>query len=685
MANARAKLFVLLLAGLATAAAVGVGCGSNSASDGSAFPGSTGGGAGASGGDAGDASLFGDGSDGSSTAVDDLTIDPASVTLDVTGATPKTQQFTAHGVVEGGAPFPVAATFTVDDPVPGTVSKSGLFTTTNAAGGVVHVTAAYGGKQATAVVNVVLHVDASSGSVPAGADELFDPTKNQVVQGDATHSPSLVYPVAETMFPQNLDRVLFQWRAAGGKLFKLTFDSPTLHFVVYSDGVQTECQQAGTGGACWESDHKTWTWLAASNAGQTTTLTLQSADPANPGTVYEAAPVSFHFAKKPVPGAIYYWSTTAAGTRRGALADPAPTNFLTPNETGGKCVACHTLSRNGKRLAADVGGENLWVVDVVQTAPPPTVFTNYNGKNIASSWATFNPDATRIVSAKGGVMTLRDGDTGAPIGPSNGAIALGTGQFGTQPDWAPDGKHLAFTLAKTNKDRGVSTASIAWLAAANDAFSTLEVIVPSTSATQNYGYPSFDPTSGWIAFGGGNKASDTDTTGQIFVAPAQPSAPIQQLVRADTLVNDTTVASGIANGMPTWAPTTDGGLRWIAFTSARDYGFVLAKGSKYGSQRKQLWVAAIDESKLGAGDPSYPAFRIPFQELSEDCHRPYWAQDAFVPTDGGTPEGGVDDDAGADGGACVDFGGDCTSGFCCVGLTCSPDGDGGYACANGVK
>ncbi len=87
---------------------------------------------------------------------------------------------------------------------------------------------------------------------------------------------------------------------------------------------------------------------------------------------------------------------------------------------------------------------------------------------------------------------------------------------------------------------------------------------------------------------------------------------------------------------------------------------------KIGSGKQQIWIAAIDMAKLGSGDdPSYPAFRVPFMELSEDCHRPFWALDAL--SDCGT--GGMGGTGG--GPQCVNLAGDCTSGLCCSGLECT--------------
>jgi hypothetical protein len=546
-------------------------------------------------------------------------------------------------------------------------------------------------------------IDIPTGTVPPNPGGIFDPGTHTVVTGDPNKTPALVYPVSDTMFPQNVYRVLFQWKKAGLTLFQLSFDSPVLKVNVYTDGVHSTCTQAATGGSCWESDVTSWGYLAASNAGQAITFKIRGVDSPTAKIIYESPAYTIRFSKKPVPGAIYYWSTTAQGVRRGAMGDPSPQNFLTPNEAQGKCVACHTLSRNGKRLAADVGGETLTVVDVVQTVPPPVEFGSIGTPTlkINNSWATFNPDTSRVVASKQGILKLLDGKTGAGIGPNGGTIPLGSGVLAAQPDWAPDGNHLVFSAG--NVDRGGAT-SIGWFAVSGDTFSGLQTVV-APNGTQRYGYPMFNPTSDWIAFVRGAKI-EKDLTDQILVTQAQPGAPLQELVRANTLVNDTTVATGIENNMPTWAPSAAPDTQWVAFASQRDYGYVLRQGSKYGVQRQQLWIAAIDTDKLGSGDPSFPAFRVPFQELTEDCHRPFWAEDALnppPPPDAGPPPPPPADadppppppdadppppDAGPPDVSppCVGQDGDCSSGVCCASLQCQPDTTGTiYTCQPPIK
>jgi hypothetical protein len=411
-------------------------------------------------------------------------------------------------------------------------------------------------------------------------------------------------------------------------------------------------------------------------AGQLVTMKIRSVDPAAPTTIYESAAYTFHFSKKDVPGAIYYWSTTVAGVRRGAMGDPGPTNFYTPLQANGKCVACHTLSKNGKVMAADVGGESLGVVQVTTTVPPPVNFgpTGAPPTNYASAWATFDPDAKFVVQSKQGVMTLRDAKTGTTVGANSGVIALGL--LGIQPDWSYDGKHIVF--AQANKDRGGGT-TLRWInttvGATDVTYGTVESLVPAAAGTL-YGYPMFNPTNDTIAFVKG-KSIEKDLTDQLHIIKAATGAQtLVPLTRANTLVNDGTVANGIENNMPTWAPTGGPDVQWIAFASRRDYGFVLETGSKIGADKQQLWIAAIDVSKLGTGvDPSFPAFRVPFVELSENAHRPFWALDALAPPPG---DGGTGD---VDAGACVPLNGDCTTGICCAGTQCYDDGSGNnYSC-----
>lgn len=607
-----------------------------------------------------------------------ITIDPPMSTLDVTGKVTKTVQLVVHAQPSNTVVKPDS--WTLDNPVLGSIDANGLFTTSNKAAGVVNVTASYKGRTAQAVITIKLATSFTSGNAPGNAPSLFDPTGKTVVTADPK-VPSLVYPVNDTAFPQNVYRVLHQWNGQAMPLFQLEFTSALLKASVYTDGAHATCAAAQTGGSCWESDETSWTALAASNAGQAVTLKIRSIDPAAPTTIYESKPYTFHFSKKDVPGAIYYWSTTVAGVRRGAMGDKAPSNFLTPGEAAGKCVACHTVSKNGKLLAADIGGENLGVVQVTPAVPPPVNFGSIGTPptNYSSSWATFDPQAKLVVQSRAGVMTMRDSTTGATVGANNGLVPL-AGVKGIQPDWAFDGAHIVFGGGGMVKDRG-GASTVQWIsttiAGGAVTYGAPEVLL-AAQAGKLYGYPMFNPTNDYVSFVQGPKI-ERDLLDQLFLVKAKAGETPVNLTRANTLVNDGTApATGIENNMATWAPTTGPDLQWIAFASKRDYGFVLRDGSKIGSDMQQIWIAAIDVSKLGTGmDPSFPAFRVPFMELTENCHRPFWALDALKPGGGGDAGTG---DAGYDAGPCHDLGEDCATGLCCNGLECIDDGASSFTC-----
>ncbi|HVJ21640.1 MAG TPA: hypothetical protein VM686_39820 [Polyangiaceae bacterium] len=469
------------------------------------------------------------------------------------------------------------------------------------------------------------------GDVPVDVEELF-----AGAEPGAGSGPTLVYPTNGTMFPPNIARVLFQWQATTGTLFQLRFATPTGTLDVYTDGVDETCTAATADGSCWESDAESLLPYLEASAGQSVTLTLRALEPGTPGKVWESAPTTLHVGPAAVSGAIYYWSTTAQGIRRGTLDGRDAADFFTPPLANDQCVACHTLSRSGKRMSVAFPGDLLGVVDVVETVPPPVVYgpPPYAGSHVAASWATFSPDDSKVVVSGLGALSLLDAETAAPVGA--GLIPLPDGVYGSMPDWSPDGQHLVFAAVTSGeKARHLRSSSIAWLSVEGDSFSGYELVAESTrpscgDGTESYANPMFSPDSQWLAFSRADCESENDPTAQVVLARAEPDAEQIELVLANTQVGDQALQN-LQNGMPTWAPTVEGNIAWIAFTSTRDYGLVLKGDGVTGTAPRQLWVAAVDLAAVGQGDPSYPAFRLPAQDLNENNHRPFWAVDVLPP------------------------------------------------------
>jgi hypothetical protein len=588
-----------------------------------------------------------------------LTVTPPSVTLTVDDlAVRKTQAFRAVGrFTDGRADEDVTAlvNWRLDVQDLGAVDGAGVFTTSNQVGGRATLTASSGAVSGAARIEVSLQPILRTQDAPQNADVLLPPANKGMVL--AGRSPVIVYPSDKTLFPRNLYKVLFQWNTGtGNDLFRLEFKGDLLNLSVYTTKDR------------WEPTAAQWAYLAGTAAGGKLTWTVYGVTQKSPGQIWASTPIDLGFTRGSVEGAIYYWSTTVAGVRRATVSDAAPANFLTPAQTG-ECVACHTLSRNGKRLAADVGGHVLGVVDVKNINPP---VINWSQK-IPTFWTTFNPDTSLVVTANKGVLSLRDGMTGQELN----KLPTGASRYGTQPDWSPDGKLLTFAQAADNKDRGISGSSIAVLTydSASRTFGNLRVIVASTGKDDSNYYPSFSPDSRYIAFVNAKGGSDNNNTARLLLVSADGSQGPVALDLGNTVVNNQTLsgtAAQLGNSMPTWAPTRPGEPAFLAFSSVRAYGKVYAYKAV-----EQLWVMGVDLSAIPGKDPSFPAFRLPFQDLDEDNHRPFWAEDALAPPppppDGGTPVDGG-------GGACVPQNGDCLMGArCCTGLYCAPSGN-TYTC-----
>ena len=112
-------------------------------------------------------------------------------------------------------------------------------------------------------------------------------------------------------------------------------------------------------------------------------------------------------------------------------------------------------------------------------------------------------------------------------------------------------------------------------------------------------------------------------------------------------------SADVSNSWPRWSPfvqTYKGNkLLWVTFSSTRDYG-ILVKNSTNGlvqcyppdsyedptgqhhdafptnCKQPQIWMAAINLStaEFHSTDPSFPAFWLPFQDMTTHNHSARW-------------------------------------------------------------
>ncbi len=572
------------------------------------------------------------------TGLDGMSLSPADQTFTLDGGVAAPIAFTATGTFADGSQSDIDPTDLLwnvsraDDTPPGTIAD-GVLAPNPSAGGVVIIEATDGCVSATTTATFFLDVTIGKPNNP-------DDWTGTPVTGSP--APTLVYPSDQTRFPRNVYRQLFQWRTSGFAEFRLVFEGPYSEVTVYTDGADPLCQGKNPPAGCWEAGATAWDYIAASNAGATASWVVDALDDTGPQPVIRRSDTTtIGFSQQDVKGAIFYWSTTSAGVRRGKLSQLVPEDYIVGKPNGTtypddevQCVACHTVSRDGKYMVAPVkasSGESMWILQVTPAAPPTPLV-----KDIADTrghgFGTISPDNQHVVAAYKKRMWMVDRATGTH------QADLPTSAFGggTHPDWSPSGNQLVFASGEGDAPGGSSLVLIPWNGSSWGQPS--ELLAPLNA--QSNLFPMFDPDGEWIAFANG-KGGHGDVTAQLWLIGESGGTPIE-LINANRVTSNQLTDGQYQNSQPTWAPPGD--YDWIAFNTKREYGVVLDEGTQ------QIWVAAVDLSKAQNGeDPSYPAFRVPFQGLQENNHRAFWTLDI---NEGGGGQGGMPGTGGAGGDPC---------------------------------
>jgi hypothetical protein len=533
-----------------------------------------------------------------------LRIEPPSARVVVDGVSPAGATFRAIGSFkDGDRDVSELVLWSLDRPL-GTIDR-GEFVA-GGVGGETLVRAATASIAASAQLSVAIDRAVIGPGASADAAARFPADTSGDLAGT---DPLIVYPSDGTLFPRNIDRILHQWRADPAlDLFEVRFDSDLLRLRYYT-GERTLLLEGDLRPAIIET-----------NAGRSVTVTVRALSTTSTAAVRRSDPISIAFSESEVLGVLYYWSTGAQGILRAAIDAPIAEKFFTDPSAGDTtCVSCHTVSRDGRRLSAGYGGEKLRVI----TIPDREVLVPTAGDGDPYGWGTFNPGATQLLFANKGLLSLIDVETGAKIRD----VPLPPQTFATHPDWSPDGAQIALAVvaerAPGNKE--VKGSSLARIPVNPDGtFGSLEILVASDDPEDTLFFPSHSPDSRWIAFVRTRGRSKDSVPAEIHLVRSDGSAPSIVLERLDRTVRHETGVLGIGNSMPTWAPSTEAGIDWLAFSSLRDYGDVLVA-----TDHDQLWGSAIDLDLAAAGlDPSFPAFWMPFQNLEEGNHRAYWALSA---------------------------------------------------------
>ncbi|UJR84627.1 hypothetical protein [Sandaracinus amylolyticus] len=572
-----------------------------------------------------------------------LRIEPADHRVAITSGASANVDYRAFLRETDGTEREVTSEVTWLATVPTLGSFSGArFTSMRDRGGRTDIRATMGSIEALTSLTISLERIVITEGTPADAPTRFGGT------ADPSRAPELVYPDDATMVPSNLGELEFHYRTAGSTLFELHVQAGVLDLRVYFG-----CPESVGDGCIYTPDRDVWESIATAAAGQgPITYRLRGVDDA--GRLGETAERTITVSEEPITGGIYYWNAGAGRVDRfefgvrGAQAEP----FIDRQRTEATfCVGCHTVSRDGQRIAVgtDMPTTTLQVFDV---ATRNRIFSRGAGGGLGvmpsqPNFASFSPDHLQIATSAIAGLGILDGTTGDVI-----AEELGGGAA-SMPDWSPDGNHIAFVrypappsipgfaLVDVN---GVTSGEIVRLDRSGSGWTVGPTLV--AGGGNNY-YPAYSPDGEWIVFNRSESNSNSAGMGDamnpsptldatLWIVPSSGTGTAMRLSRL----------AGLADSWAKWDPIRyrDRGrpLFWLTWTSRRAFGLRLEENA-----RSQLWMAAFDpEAQAEGRDGSYPAFRLPFQDLESANHIGQWVTTVERLT--------CDDDTDCGGEFCVD-------------------------------
>jgi hypothetical protein len=544
---------------------------------------------------------------------------------------------------DDGSTAPASSAFwSLADTRLGTIDAStGVFTADGEVAGTVEVRVESVGFTATAPLTVAIERTVIAPGAPADAPARFDAATRM---DDPARRAGLLYPLEGAVFPQNVQPPEVQWEGGvAGDLYRVRLEAA---------GVRVRAFVVHDGGGfrfAWPATREAWRAVAESTPEAPVTVAVDRLESAS-GALVPGEARTFRFAAATIRGAIYYWDLGGGNILRirgdgTGLETFMPSPPVRPTSSPSRCVACHAISRNGRRMAAELwdGGDFGAVFDLtadLSVDPAPTLIPPSVTRFLTAS---FSPDNTRLVANAGTELFLMDGNTGARL-PAGGAGLPTTGS--AHPTWSPDGTQIAYAAGHDGtwgvdfrrSDLGIVDVT------GVDSFGAPRTIASGSGLA--VARPTWSPDSALLAYQHSEHSRIREDVGG--GAPSIPRAGAVMLVTRDGATQWALEAmhGGARNSYyPTFSPFDEGGYFWLAFVSTRDYGN--AQAGTRGTGRRQLWVAAIRNTPTAGADPSAAPYWLPQQDVSHENMAAYWAEEACR----------------ADGRTCATSG-ECCSGFC---------------------
>jgi hypothetical protein len=623
-----------------------------------------------------------------------LAIAPVSVVLSTDGVNRPTQEYVVTASMDDGSARDVSneVSFTLSEPNLG--QMNGATFESSGAGGTTDLIARAGPLSATAQIRVELVadiIDDTAGDLPPNPTGTLDGAP-----ADPDRAPELLYPNDGVLVPKNLGVLeVHFYPGTDNELFAVTYESPAMTLRVF-----TRCD-THNGGCIYTPSELVWQLLRESNAGRAEPITVRVQGTDDDGTgAGEAATTRGFVSAGDVEGGLYYWTTTAKAIMRvdfGAR-EQVPERFF-PEDSDGPCYGCHALSPDGTKMSLSQGGQWNGQMTILDVGSLDRLLSASDGQR--EQFQAWDPTSSMFAAIYGDDDTpdtnirIREGETGNVLE----EISIGTEV--SHPHWSADGERIAFTVVTHHySSQRPGRGGISYVEREGMSWSSPQELIAPEDGMNRY-TPVYSPDSSYMVYvesecpqGETYDSScdaDADDVARLWAMSTDGSGRVQLAGANGAGALDP--SEDLANTFPRWAPFEDprfsdgsGRIHWMTFSSRRHYGLRDPDG------KQLLWMVAVDPDVTTQGqDGSYPAFALPFQDLTTSNHIAQWTE-VVVPTggddDGGTPggspdggigpqpDGGVGPQPDAGPGGCVAIGQPCGggAGTCCPGTVCLASG-----------
>lgn len=545
-----------------------------------------------------------------------IRVEPADLEVTIVDGAIVTQDYTATLIEPSGNEVDVTAeaAFSLRDASYGNFTAASLAVTGVGAGPTRVLAAARGASGDTGLTVFVEQTIVDPGVDPNAPDQFDSATE------DPALAPTVVYPPDNILVPPNLGQFDVHWQTTASNVFRIRMSNEYVDVRRYTTGD--------------DPGQPFWTvlqpaqWYPIASSRQQLDLEVTGMNTADPTRKGSAASQHVDVTNEDAQGGIYYWTTSfPQGIFRYDVATPevAPAPYFPAGmEPGGSgnCMGCHALSRDGTKIALTIdSGDGR---GTVMNVSDQQILVPYDGATQpATYWnfASFNADASKMVTVYQGAMSLRSSTGGTELTP----IPNTAGTTATHPELSPDSTRLVNVESVSRiYDFEVYDGALVVRSFddATNTFGPIETLVPAGDAGLQSYYPSFSPDGQWIVFTRTGGTSYNSFDAETWVIKADGSAPPVKLSIAGLPTGNLT------NSWARWVPfsqtfgESDEPMFYLTFSSARPFGVRIPFGGI-----PQIWMTPFFPTRADqATDPSVSAFRLPFQNIEGNNHIAQWTE-----------------------------------------------------------